>query len=75
MWTTVLSGTEQVELIDCCRDRWKWTYHNEPYKQESLKRDFPPLPLDYEGGCEHYVGIKNGEKFHCCVCGYTIIRG
>jgi hypothetical protein len=67
MWPTIL-----MEI--CCQDKWKWTYHHEPYREEALMRDFPTLPLDYEGSCKHGVGIENGRKFHCCVCGYTIVR-
>ncbi len=74
MWKTAVSGTDDVEVIDCLRDKWKWTYHHELYREEILSRDFPMLPLDYGGDCEHKVGITNGKKFHCCVCGYTIIR-
>lgn len=63
------------DVIVCHRDLWKWTYHHEPFRQGALERDFPMLPLDYKGTCTHRVGIENGQKFHCCVCGYTIIKG
>ncbi len=72
MWPTVLMETGEV--INCVRDKGKWTYHQERYKEDALGRDFPMLPDDYEDGCEHRVGIENDNKFHCCVCGYTIIR-
>ncbi len=69
MWTTITKG----EMINCVRDVWRWDYYNDyPCKEEALKRDFPPLPLDYKGNCEHKVGIKRGDKFHCCVCGYAV---
>jgi hypothetical protein len=70
MWPTIVNDV----IIDCRKDLWKWTYYNEPFKQEALERGFPLLPLDYEGNCRHMVGIENGNKFHCCMCGYTIIR-
>lgn len=69
MWPTIVND----EIINCQRDLWKWTYHNERDREHALNRDFPMLPLDYEGDCEHKVGIENGQKFHCCVCSYTII--
>lgn len=71
MWPTIVNDT----IINCRRDLWKWTYHHEPFRKEELKRDFPPLPLDYEGNCQHTVGIESCGKFHCCICGYTITRG
>jgi len=70
MWPTIVNDV----IIDCRRDLWNWTYYNEPFRQENLDRDFPPLPLDYEGHCSHRVGIENGNKFHCCMCGYTILK-
>jgi len=70
MWPTIVNDV----IIDCRRDLWKWTYYNEPFKKEALERDFPPLPLNYEGYCTHTVGIESVDKFHCCMCGYTIIR-
>lgn len=72
MWPTVLMETG--ELINCRRDKWKWTYHHGRDRGKTLAWDFPMLPLDYEGDCEHKVGIENGNKFYCCVCSYTIIR-
>jgi hypothetical protein len=70
MWPTIVKN----EIVNCRRDLWKWTYYNEPFKKEALERDFPPLPLNYEGHCPHTVGIESVDKFHCCICGYTITR-
>ncbi len=69
MWPTVIYETGEV--INCVRDKGKWTYHHE---EGALGRDFPMLPDDYESDCEHKVGIEKGQKFYCCVCGYTVIR-
>jgi len=81
MWPTLINCKKigelefDCELVNCCRDVGKWTYHHEPYREDALNRDFPMLPLDYEGNCKHQVGIVgSGQKFHCCVCGYTITR-
>lgn len=69
MYTTIAKTGEK---IPCIRDLWNWDYHVESYREHALKRDFPPLPLDYKGNCEHKVGITRGNKLHCCVCGYSI---
>ena len=60
MWPTIVNDV----IIDCRRDKWKYTYHHEPFREEALRRDFPLLPADYEGRCSHKVGIENGNKFH-----------